>query len=110
MEQFAIGYATPYMVDSGPGNADLGVKVFFIWGVTCICGGIFVFFCVPETKGLSLEEVDDMYATTSVLKSMHYKPRAQAQGQSENDLEKRQTSSVESDKHASATVHTELAR
>ena len=29
---FAIAYATPYMVDSGPGNANLGSKVFFVWG------------------------------------------------------------------------------
>jgi MFS transporter, SP family, sugar:H+ symporter len=29
---WAIAYATPYMVDSGPGNANLQSKVFFIWG------------------------------------------------------------------------------
>jgi hypothetical protein len=27
---FAIGYATLYMVNSGPGNADMGAKVFFV--------------------------------------------------------------------------------
>lgn len=26
---WAIAYATPFMVDAGPGNADLGSKVFF---------------------------------------------------------------------------------
>lgn len=35
---WAIAYATPYMVDSGPGNANLQAKVFFIWGGFCfIC-------------------------------------------------------------------------
>lgn len=35
---WAIAYATPYLVNSGPGNADLGSKVFFIWGSFCfIC-------------------------------------------------------------------------
>lgn len=29
---FAIAYATPYMVDEGPGYANLGSKVFFVWG------------------------------------------------------------------------------
>jgi MFS transporter, SP family, sugar:H+ symporter len=29
---WAIAYATPYMVDDGPGNANLQSKVFFIWG------------------------------------------------------------------------------
>ncbi|KAK1089859.1 Plasma membrane low glucose sensor, partial [Friedmanniomyces endolithicus] len=29
---WAIAYATPYLVDAGPGNANLQSKVFFIWG------------------------------------------------------------------------------
>ena len=28
---WAIAYATPYLVNPGPGNANLGSKVFFIW-------------------------------------------------------------------------------
>ncbi|THH19244.1 hypothetical protein EW146_g1899, partial [Bondarzewia mesenterica] len=54
---FGIGYATPYLVNTGPGNAGLQSKVFFIWGSTCLCCIIFTYFCVPETKGLSLEQV-----------------------------------------------------
>ena len=44
---FGIGYATPYLVGpttTGPDGiktADLGVKVFFIWGSTCV--GCFIF-------------------------------------------------------------------
>src|ERR1700754_142976 len=33
---WAISFATPYLVDSGPGNAGLGTKVFFVWGTFCI--------------------------------------------------------------------------
>ncbi|KAK9490033.1 general substrate transporter [Lipomyces doorenjongii] len=58
---FGIGYATPYMVDSGPGNANLGAKVFFIWGTFCLTAVIFVYLFVYETKGLSLEDVDELY-------------------------------------------------
>lgn len=29
---WAIAYSTPYMVDDGPGNANMGAKVFFVWG------------------------------------------------------------------------------
>lgn len=47
---FGIGYATPFLVNPGPGNADLGVKVFFVWGSTCLCCVIFAFFCVPEVR------------------------------------------------------------
>jgi Sugar (and other) transporter len=58
---WGIGYATPYLVKTGPGNAGLGVKVFFIWGSTCLGCLIFTYFCIPETKGLSLEQIDELY-------------------------------------------------
>lgn len=58
---WGIGYATPYLVKTGPGNAGLGSKVFFIWGTTCLGCLIFTYFFIPETKGLSLEQVDELY-------------------------------------------------
>ena len=45
---FALGYATPYLVNKEPGSAGLGVKVFFIWGSTCAGCFIFTYFCIPE--------------------------------------------------------------
>ncbi|KAJ5153731.1 Major facilitator superfamily domain general substrate transporter [Penicillium coprophilum] len=59
---WAIAYATPYMVNSGPGNANLQSKVFFIWGGFCFICAVFVYTCIYETKGLSLEQVDELYA------------------------------------------------
>ncbi|EPS31442.1 Major facilitator-type transporter ecdD [Penicillium oxalicum] len=59
---WAIAYATPYMVNSGPGNANLQSKVFFIWGGFCCICAVFVYTCIYETKGLSLEQVDELYA------------------------------------------------
>lgn len=58
---FVLGYVTPYMVDSGPGNAGLGSKVFFIWAAFCFLAVIFVWACIYETKGLSLEQVDELF-------------------------------------------------
>ncbi|KAL4886807.1 general substrate transporter [Aspergillus karnatakaensis] len=76
---WAIAYATPYMVDSGPGNANLQSKVFFIWGGFCFVAGIFVWACIYETKGLTLEQVDELYAKVPVawrsrgfVPSVHY--------------------------------------
>ncbi|SAM85839.1 probable monosaccharide transporter [Ustilago bromivora] len=66
---FAIGFATPYLVQSGPGHAGLGTKVFFIWTGTCAGCVIFAYFFVYETRLLSLEEVDEMYAQTSAIAS-----------------------------------------
>ncbi|CAL1715002.1 unnamed protein product [Somion occarium] len=70
---FGIGYATPYLVNTGPGNAGLQVKVFFIWGSTCACCVIFAYFCVPETKGLSLEQIDILYQNSTPLTSVKYR-------------------------------------
>jgi len=56
---WAIAYATPYMVD--PEHANLGSKVFFVWGTFCFICIAFVWFMIYETKGLSLEEVDELY-------------------------------------------------
>jgi hypothetical protein len=36
--------------------------VFFIWGGFCVICVVFVHFCIYETKGLSLEQVDELYA------------------------------------------------
>ncbi|OLL26835.1 putative glucose transporter rco-3 [Neolecta irregularis DAH-3] len=71
---FAIGYSTPYLVDPGRGNANLGAKVFFIWGTACFGAFIFTYFCIAETKGLSLEEVDELYQTTIPSKSSSFRP------------------------------------
>ncbi|KIO19081.1 hypothetical protein M407DRAFT_246291 [Tulasnella calospora MUT 4182] len=72
---FGIGYATPYLVNPGAGNANLGVKVFFIWGSTCVGCLIFTYFCIPETKGLSLEAIDVLYQNTTPIHSVAYRRR-----------------------------------
>ncbi|KEQ78478.1 general substrate transporter [Aureobasidium pullulans EXF-150] len=59
---WALAYMTPYLVNSGPGNADLGAKVFFIWGSSCFICIFFVWALIYETKGLSLEQVDELYS------------------------------------------------
>ncbi|KAF8887271.1 general substrate transporter [Gymnopilus junonius] len=72
---FGIGYATPYLVNptttgvNGIKAANLGVKVFFIWGSTCIGCLIFTYFFIPETKGLSLEQIDLLYRESSIIGS-----------------------------------------
>ncbi|PPQ69775.1 hypothetical protein CVT25_009759 [Psilocybe cyanescens] len=77
---FAIAYATPYLVNKEPGSAGLESNVFFIWGSTCFCCIIFTFLCIPETKGLSLEQIDLMYQNTTPIKSLEYRRRLIAEG------------------------------
>jgi MFS transporter, SP family, sugar:H+ symporter len=75
-----IYLAAPYMVDSGPGNADLGTKVFYIWGSTCFSCILFAYFCIPETKGLSLEQIDVLYQNVAPVNSVSYRKRLLATG------------------------------
>ncbi|KAH9479420.1 Major facilitator-type transporter ecdD [Psilocybe cubensis] len=77
---FGIAYATPYLVNKEPGSAGLESNVFFIWGSTCFCCIIFTFLCIPETKGLSLEQIDLMYQNTTPIKSLEYRRRLIAEG------------------------------
>lgn len=60
-------------MNTGAGNAGLGVKVFFIWGSTCAGCILFTFFCIPETKGLSLEQVDLLYQNSTPITSARYR-------------------------------------
>ena len=58
---FAIAYGTPYLVNSGPGYANLASKVFFVWGAFCVLSIFFVWYMVYETSKLSLEQIDELY-------------------------------------------------
>jgi len=84
---FGIGYATPYLVDpttvgvNGVKAANLGVKVFFIWGGTCLGCFLFTYFFIPETKGLSLEQIDLLYRESSIIGSEKYRQQILATNQ-----------------------------
>lgn len=60
------------MVDQNSGN--LGAKVFFVWGATCTACVLFAYFFVPETKGLSLEQVDKMMEECTPRQSSKWTP------------------------------------
>ncbi|KAF2403375.1 sugar transporter family protein [Trichodelitschia bisporula] len=67
-----IAVITPYMVGTDKGN--LGPKVFFIWGSLCVLCFLYAYFLIPETKGLSLEQVDRMLEETTPRTSAKWKP------------------------------------
>ncbi|KAL9034699.1 MAG: hypothetical protein Q9214_006928 [Letrouitia sp. 1 TL-2023] len=67
-----ITVITPYMVGEDKGN--LGPKVFFIWGALCSAALVYAYFLVPETKGLSLEQVDKMLEETNARNSAKWVP------------------------------------
>ena len=40
--------------------------IYVIFALTCMCGGLYVYFCVPETMGLALEEIDALFERRGV--------------------------------------------
>lgn len=88
-----IAVITPYMVDENEGN--LRSSVFFVWGSLCTAAFVYAYFLVPETKGLSLEQVDQMMADPNVT------PRTSAKW--------RPTTTYASMAHASGIGHKEEA-
>ncbi|AEO59687.1 hypothetical protein MYCTH_2308157 [Thermothelomyces thermophilus ATCC 42464] len=67
-----IAVITPYMVGEDRGN--MKSSVFFVWGGLCTCAFVYTYFLVPETKGLSLEQVDKMMEETTPRTSAKWKP------------------------------------
>jgi len=61
MNNFIVGQVTPTMLK----HISYGTFIFF--GLFSFLGGLFVLFFVPETKGLTLEEMDDVFSTTQSL-------------------------------------------
>ncbi|KAI0872347.1 general substrate transporter [Hypoxylon argillaceum] len=67
-----IAVITPFLVSAD--KADLGPKVFFLWGSLCIFSTLFAYFLVPELKGLSLEQADMCMAAVPPRKSRAWRP------------------------------------
>jgi Sugar (and other) transporter len=63
-------------VGTDPGDANLGSNVFFMWGGLCCISFLFAYFLVPETKGLSLEQVDKMLEESSPRTSTKWVPHS----------------------------------
>jgi len=69
-----IAIITPYLV--GKQYANLSSKIFFMWGSLCVISVLFAYFLVPETKGLSLEQVDRMLEEVTPRKSRGWVPHS----------------------------------
>ncbi|KAH9945390.1 general substrate transporter [Epithele typhae] len=63
MNNFIVGQVTPTMLT----NITFGTFIFF--GAFSFAGGIFVWLFVPETKGLTLEEMDEIFGSVGMAAS-----------------------------------------
>lgn len=62
-----------YLVNTGPGNAGLKSNVFWIWGGCCLIAAVITYVLVPETKQLSLEQIDLIYLNATPRTSAKYR-------------------------------------
>ncbi|KAK3717741.1 Plasma membrane low glucose sensor [Vermiconidia calcicola] len=103
---FAIAYATPYMVDEQ--YANLQSKVFFVWGSFCFVCIAFVWFMIYETKGLSLEQVDELYGIVDkAWKSRAFRPQVSFQEVHDMQKDQRSMSIAEAAERKQSIGHTE---
>jgi SP family sugar:H+ symporter-like MFS transporter len=54
-----ITFVSPYLQDTGYGN--LQGKIGFVWGAGSIIAVAWAFFMLPELKGRTLEEMDELF-------------------------------------------------
>jgi hypothetical protein len=78
--QFTIVYSTPYMMT----NIKFGT--FYLFGSSLVIAGIVVFFFMPETKGLSIEEMDILFAQKGLAHNIRKKTDAIISQNAANDV------------------------
>jgi len=71
-----IAIMTPYITSTSGGGVDLGPKIFFLWGSLCVLCFLYAYFLIPETKGLTLEQVDRMMEETTPRNSAKWIPHS----------------------------------
>ncbi|KAK5138479.1 hypothetical protein LTR08_000065 [Meristemomyces frigidus] len=52
-------FTAPYFIN--PAALNWGPKYGYIWVPSCLIAVVFVYFCLPEVKGRTLEEIDEMF-------------------------------------------------
>ncbi|WVR08832.1 hypothetical protein IAU60_005890 [Kwoniella sp. DSM 27419] len=63
-----IAFAAPQI------QARIGTGITFVWAGCLALSFVFAYFCIPETKGMSIEEVDALYLSrTPAFKSSKFK-------------------------------------
>ncbi len=60
-----VAARTVLTMQSTMGKAGYGM--YFLFGSFCFLMGLFVYFFVPETKGLSLEKMDELFGVTEAF-------------------------------------------
>lgn len=84
---WVVGFVTPYMIN--PDAGDLGPKVGFVFFGLGVPLSIALFFLIPETKGLSFDEIDWLFNNKVNVRHFQRAVRAHRE-QSEGTVEGRE--------------------
>jgi hypothetical protein len=103
---YGITRATPNMI------TQLGYGTFLLYSVLTYIGVVFIFFCLPEMKGRSIESMDDLFQRPLWTMWKHAYPTEEEKVRNnvqETEQLKRVESVIESDGKKSASEHIESA-
>lgn len=98
---FVTSFTIPYLINER--YANLGAKVGFIYGAINVIMVVLTFFFIPELKGRTLEEVDQLFASGVPLRKFGSVETKSAQTLYQDEL-KQKSSYVESEKKAAELV------
>lgn len=97
------GFCSPYFIN--PEDLNWGAKYAYIWAASNFCCLVFFYLCVPETKGRTLEEIDELFANrVSVRNFKSFKTTIMAEAL--KDVESR---NPRAEKELGATEHIDEA-
>lgn len=107
---FICAFITPYIVDTGSHTSSMGPKIFFIWGSLNALGVVVVYFTIYETRGLTLEEIDELYSKSpNSIQSTKWNKRIRERSMNEllDEAQKMESQPSETTQNA-ATIHRSL--
>lgn len=81
---FITSFTIPYLVNSE--YANLGAKLGFVYGSINVAMGILVYFFIPELKGRTLEEVDQLLASGEPIRKFKEIPTVGLLDMLDNDV------------------------
>jgi len=58
---WAVTFTLPYLYDP-VGGAGLGLKIGYIYSAGCLISALFIWLYIGETRGRTLEEINEMFA------------------------------------------------
>src|SRR4051812_23709681 len=91
-----ITFTAPYFIN--PAALNWGPRYGFIWFPSCVVAALWVFFFLPEAKGRTLEEIDEMFAKGLPARKFAGYRCVGVEGWAEGDEEEVVRRSVEAEK------------